>query len=1201
MIRRVIASALSLILILTTLTSITISASAKGEKQPFFYIYTNYNGMEKETRIMDAFLRGIDVNDDGKKDIKITPLIYPKLILDPKPSLALVFKLSIRRISEDIRYGDLTIEGRLRIPILMKGYSVGFGMRSPSSEKVPKICSLSYIIVPHLLSLKKKPSHMLEFRPVTGFDKDTRIIIFASVRNESGGQTTFGIHLDPAVSSRLEWKRSRIRCGWDFEISKTISDFRETDATFFLNINDIYANLTIKRLSSSSFNLLLRPFSRYGGKLHYERESLDAAGIGLSIKTRRGMGSISVENLPKKIDISWLLRREGYIQINSFGGATGRIEAEVSNILSMSFLPKTYLNAKIEWRNVTAKGLTLLVDSSLSLHNFLLKLGENFSWFSKDIDLGLSTDLELGGVRFELPYLKKLMIEVKNLYLSIDNSSLEVKGRIFRRNKPPTVSIDYPANGTELKGIVEVVGRAYDEDGRVEKVEIAIDGKEWKEAKMGKNNTWTYVIDTTDYLNGVYTISARSFDGLSYSDIVEVEVTINNTGVNWRPSVIIDRPAEGEIVEGKVRIEGRAMDPDGTVRKVQVKIDDGEWSDAIGTDNWYYEWNCSKEFGKHKIYVRCIDDEEGISREETRSVWVRYRLEEKVSVEFILENASLNIRGLSLRILNFSSVIRDLHLEGNVGISLDIGPDSFDLEACADTNFFLRLVNPFSLRVALEGSVPYFNLFLKNSSLMIKGKARAGASASVDLSDLSISMKNATLSFDGIIDFNFASSGEIYFLMEWEDKRIKKIDIDIDGGAGTNVTVDDLVMRYDGRSIFSLNHAVFNGSITVKSFENGIKVESGIDNLSIDNLQIGDLLSISLSGKGSLSISSCADDKEINITSSGSADIFNLRISGAFGNKTFGFYAEEIGFDQDSYLKIAFCEGANVGCRLDVNGVYARDVYLSFDNYTKYCPIINLSGYIDLNLSANLSVEKLEDGFIVVVTGGEGYLEIHSTFRYNDTFGGVDGRILVESGKRFVVIIQNISGKIKIDIDGGAVISIDHFRIWYGEKIDVSIQDLNLSFNLSTTKGEGCLTLIGEGKARINTTFDINGKYLTIMGSFNFGGDGKANLTISWNESSIGLGGSIEISTDCNISMENIRIRYGEMGINVTELVLEGRIFFLFESDENTTRCVVNISATGKIYQLSVNLADLKGRWYLSFLARLDLEADLVVIILLYA
>lgn len=85
---------------------------------------------------------------------------------------------------------------------------------------------------------------------------------------------------------------------------------------------------------------------------------------------------------------------------------------------------------------------------------------------------------------------------------------------------------------------------------------------------------------------------------------------------NHLPTVTITSPRSGETVSGIIMISGSADDIDGTVKKVQIRIDDGPWltttgiipSNYSGINFWKYLWNSMEvENGQHTIVARAYD------------------------------------------------------------------------------------------------------------------------------------------------------------------------------------------------------------------------------------------------------------------------------------------------------------------------------------------------------------------------------------------------------------------------------------------------------------------------------------------------------------------------------------------------------------------------------------------------------------------
>ena len=79
---------------------------------------------------------------------------------------------------------------------------------------------------------------------------------------------------------------------------------------------------------------------------------------------------------------------------------------------------------------------------------------------------------------------------------------------------------------------------------------------------------------------------------------------------NHKPLVTFSYPQDGIIVSQLVMISGMAFDPDGndSLIRVEVRINDDEWSIADGTTKWSFEWRAYEiDNGLHNIHVRAWD------------------------------------------------------------------------------------------------------------------------------------------------------------------------------------------------------------------------------------------------------------------------------------------------------------------------------------------------------------------------------------------------------------------------------------------------------------------------------------------------------------------------------------------------------------------------------------------------------------------
>ncbi len=142
----------------------------------------------------------------------------------------------------------------------------------------------------------------------------------------------------------------------------------------------------------------------------------------------------------------------------------------------------------------------------------------------------------------------------------------------------------------------------------LERVEVSINEGTWMVASG--TNDWILQWDTTTMENGFHSLRFRSYCYGAYSDIVSLNLDVQNQEQNIVPIVGITEPLNEDTVSGNVTIQGIAVDKDGneTIEVVEISINDEEWIAVMGTSSWGYSWNTTQlENGSYTISVRCYD------------------------------------------------------------------------------------------------------------------------------------------------------------------------------------------------------------------------------------------------------------------------------------------------------------------------------------------------------------------------------------------------------------------------------------------------------------------------------------------------------------------------------------------------------------------------------------------------------------------
>jgi len=117
------------------------------------------------------------------------------------------------------------------------------------------------------------------------------------------------------------------------------------------------------------------------------------------------------------------------------------------------------------------------------------------------------------------------LLLILSIFLPILSGCL---GEDINKNNKPIVEIEFPNDGATISSLLMISGISSDSDGEntIEKVEIQINGSDWE---MAEGTTkWSFDWLTYNVEDGYYSIFVRAWDGIDHSDIVEIDVKVNN-------------------------------------------------------------------------------------------------------------------------------------------------------------------------------------------------------------------------------------------------------------------------------------------------------------------------------------------------------------------------------------------------------------------------------------------------------------------------------------------------------------------------------------------------------------------------------------------------------------------------------------------------------------------------------------------------
>ncbi len=138
---------------------------------------------------------------------------------------------------------------------------------------------------------------------------------------------------------------------------------------------------------------------------------------------------------------------------------------------------------------------------------------------------------------------------------------------------------------------------------------------EWSSNMSGElyNGTASTIIITDPVAVGVHEVTLRVHDNFgSWSDpVITYLHVINSTfppSPDHLPSIIIISPANQSTIFGMVNITGTAFLENGSIVLVEISIDDQEWREINGNEEWHYRLNTEQLLnGTHTIKFRAYD------------------------------------------------------------------------------------------------------------------------------------------------------------------------------------------------------------------------------------------------------------------------------------------------------------------------------------------------------------------------------------------------------------------------------------------------------------------------------------------------------------------------------------------------------------------------------------------------------------------
>jgi len=282
-------------------------SSWHGYMQGGFFVHTVYNGIEKDTPVIQSIFNGIDVDNNpatgvNGNDVKVSIIPLPLLqSTDVGTVLTISLAFKVIRLGDEIKNGEFEISFG---GVIMGEHNFRVGYYSAGNEEIPKEIREVVTVVPYLL-YDHDPEFYINMEPVfeNGVENVSAILEYS---NAAMGEHRVMIDYFPALNTMIKVSPHMELSRFGIFIERNVPQEETIRLRYDMN-GETVGNITIEDIPERM------DFTIGFSENYFEYDADNEFNVTMIIGSNTEFVTI-IEYLPHHLAVS--INREGYLDIN---------------------------------------------------------------------------------------------------------------------------------------------------------------------------------------------------------------------------------------------------------------------------------------------------------------------------------------------------------------------------------------------------------------------------------------------------------------------------------------------------------------------------------------------------------------------------------------------------------------------------------------------------------------------------------------------------------------------------------------------------------------------------------------------------------------------------------------------------------------------------------------------------------------------